>query len=200
MPPLPRPSSSVLAPVLVAIGASTGGPEALAAVFRAFRRPPRIPLLVTQHMPNAFIPMLAEHLGRLGACPVAVARDGDAISPGRALLAPGGHHMLVAAGPRIALSDGPPEHFCRPAVDPMLRSIAALYGGKAAAVVLTGMGHDGGAGALELRRAGGFVAAQDQATSVVWGMPGTVVERGAATEVLPLPRLAERIAELAGAA
>jgi two-component system chemotaxis response regulator CheB len=194
------PAPSANAPALLAIGSSTGGPEALATVFRAIRRPPRIPILVTQHMPDAFIHMLAEHLGRLGACPVSVAKDGDAILAGRALLAPGGHHLLVGAGPKVVLSDGPPEHFCRPAVDPMLRSVAAVFGGRAAAVVLTGMGHDGGAGSLELRRAGGFVAVQDQATSVVWGMPGSVVERGAANEVLPLQLLAERIADLAGAA
>lgn len=206
-PPAPRagaPTPRLLPvgnlPALLALGASTGGPEALGTVFRAFRRPPRIPLLVTQHMPDAFIPMLADHLARLADFPVTVARDGDALRPGCALLAPGGRHMLVAEGPVISLSDTPPEHFCRPAVDPMLRSIAAVFGNRAAAAVLTGMGHDGGAGAARIHAAGGVVLAQDQASSVVWGMPGAVVERGAAREVLPLPDLARRIAELAGAA
>jgi two-component system chemotaxis response regulator CheB len=198
--PAPRPATILVPPVLLAIGASTGGPEALGAVFRAFRTPPRIPILVTQHMPDAFIPVLAEHLSRLGACPVTVAQDGDRLLPGRALIAPGGRHMLVAEGARIVLADTPPEHFCRPAVDPMLRSVAAVFGGRAAAAVLTGMGQDGAAGAVALDGAGGLVIAQDQASSVVWGMPGTTVERGAAREVLALPDLAKRLAELAGAA
>ncbi|NKE43299.1 chemotaxis-specific protein-glutamate methyltransferase CheB [Roseomonas frigidaquae] len=194
-----------LPPTILAIGASTGGPEALSTIFRAFRTRPRIPVLITQHMPDAFIPMLAEHLSRLGPMPVRVAKEQDALEPGTALLAPGGSHMLVGPalvgqGPRITLSDAPPEHFCRPAVDPMLRSVAALFGGRAAIAVLTGMGHDGGAGAGTVAAAGGLVLAQDQASSVVWGMPGAVVERGAAREVLALPDLARRLAELAGAA
>ncbi|WP_085980186.1 CheB methylesterase domain-containing protein [Teichococcus cervicalis] len=187
---------------IAAIGSSTGGPEALAAVFRAFRQPPRMPLLLTQHMPTAFIPMLAQHLSRIGPVPVEVAQEGEKLLPGRAYLAPGGRHMLVSAGspPTIALSDGPEEHFCRPAVDPMLRSLAQVYGGRALVAVLTGMGHDGGAGAAAIDAAGGLVLAQDAATSVVWGMPGAVVERNAAREVLPLPLLAARIAELTGGA
>ncbi|WP_419898108.1 chemotaxis-specific protein-glutamate methyltransferase CheB [Roseomonas sp. USHLN139] len=213
-PPPPRPAAAAapivlsrsprasMPPAVLAIGSSTGGPEALAHVFRAFRRTPRLPVLLTQHMPPAFIPMLAEHLSRLGPVPVQVAREGEPVLPGRAYLAPGGRHMLVAAGtpPTITLSDGPEEHFCRPAVDPMLRSLAQVYGGRCAIAVLTGMGHDGGPGSAAVDAAGGLVLAQDQATSVVWGMPGAVVERGAAREVLPLPQLAQRLAELIGAA
>jgi two-component system chemotaxis response regulator CheB len=189
-------------PAVLAIGASTGGPEALAEVFRAFRQPPMLPVLVTQHMPPPFIAMFAEHLGRLGPVPVTVAEEGAPLLPGRAYVAPGDRHLLVVAGarPSIHLSDAPAEHFCRPAVDPMLRSVAAAFGNGAVAAVLTGMGHDGGAGAAAIAAAGGRALAQDQATSVVWGMPGSVVERGAAHEVLPLPRLARRLAELAGAA
>nr|WP_255430400.1 chemotaxis-specific protein-glutamate methyltransferase CheB [Roseomonas sp. 18066] len=199
---LSRTPRSAVPPAVLAIGSSTGGPEALAHVFRAFRRPPRLPVLLTQHMPPAFIPMLAEHLGRIGPVPVLVAKEGEPVLPGRAYLAPGGRHMLVAAGspPTITLSDGPEEHFCRPAVDPMLRSLAQVYGGRCAVAVLTGMGHDGGPGSVAIDAAGGLVLAQDQATSVVWGMPGAVVERGAAREVLPLPQLAQRLAELIGAA
>jgi two-component system chemotaxis response regulator CheB len=185
---------------VLAIGCSTGGPEALAVVFRAFRHPPRIPILLTQHMPDTFIPMLAEHLSRLGPVQVSVARDREALRPGRALIAPGGRHLTVAAGPVVALSDGPEEHFCRPAVDPMLRSVAAVFGGRAAVAVLTGMGRDGGDGSALVAQAGGLVLAQDAGTSVVWGMPGAVVERKAANEVLPLPELARRLAEVAGAA
>ncbi|MFC4170133.1 chemotaxis-specific protein-glutamate methyltransferase CheB [Teichococcus aestuarii] len=197
----PRPPRSGLAPAVIAIGASTGGPQALAEVFRAFRRPPALPILLTQHMPAAFIPMLAEHLGRMGAARVEVAREGTVPEPGCAYLAPGGVHLLAAGRPMaLHLSDAPEEHFCRPAVDPMLRSLAALLGERCVAAVLTGMGHDGGAGAAAVRAAGGHVLAQDAASSVVWGMPGAVVERGAAQEVLPLPALARRLAELAGAA
>ncbi|WBV44591.1 chemotaxis-specific protein-glutamate methyltransferase CheB [Pseudoroseomonas cervicalis] len=201
-PLAPRAPRSAVPLAIAAIGSSTGGPEALAAVFRAFRQPPRMPLLLTQHMPTAFIPMLAQHLSRIGPVPVEVAQEGEKLLPGRAYLAPGGRHMLVAAGspPTIALSDGPEEHFCRPAVDPMLRSLAQVYGGRALVAVLTGMGHDGGAGAAAIDAAGGLVLAQDAATSVVWGMPGAVVERNAAREVLPLPLLAARIAELTGGA
>ena len=171
-------------------------------MFRAFRKRPLVPVLVTQHLPAAFIPMFAEHLGRLGAVPVVVAEDGAALLPGHAYVAPGDRHLLVVPGavPAIGLSDEPPEHFCRPAVDPMLRSLAAVCGSGTVAAVLTGMGHDGGAGAAAVAAAGGRVLAQDQASSVVWGMPGSVVERAAAHEVLPLPRLAQRLAELAGAA
>jgi two-component system chemotaxis response regulator CheB len=185
---------------VLAIGASTGGPEALATIFRAFRVRPRIPILLTQHMPDAFIPMLAEHLSRLGPVPVSVARDRAALMPGAALLAPGGSHLVIATGPEVTLAATPPEHFCRPAVDPMLRSVAAVFGARAAVAVLTGMGSDGGAGAVAVNAAGGLVLAQDQASSVVWGMPGAVVERGAAREVLPIQELARRLAEIAGAA
>ncbi|NGM21749.1 chemotaxis-specific protein-glutamate methyltransferase CheB [Roseomonas stagni] len=210
VPPQPAPAPAApirrapiapgMGPAVLAIGASTGGPEALATIFRAFRVRPRIPILVTQHMPDAFIPMLAEHLSRLGPVPVTVAKDHGALVPGTALLAPGGSHLVVAQGPEVTLSTTPPEHFCRPAVDPMLRSVAAIYGARAAAAVLTGMGSDGGTGAVAVNAAGGLVLAQDQASSVVWGMPGAVVERGAAREVLPIQELARRVAEISGGA
>jgi two-component system chemotaxis response regulator CheB len=190
-------------PAVVAIGSSTGGPEALTTLFRSFRRAPRVPLLLTQHMPPAFIPMMAEHLTRLGPVPVSVAQEGEALEPGRAYLAPGDRHMLAVPGsPRalIKLWDGPPENSCRPAVDPMLRSLPAAFGGRVLVAILTGMGHDGCAGSDAVVRAGGRVLAQDAATSVVWGMPGAVAEAKLAEEVLPLPALAQRIAELAGAA
>jgi two-component system chemotaxis response regulator CheB len=204
-PPALRPASPLgqPAPAVVAIGSSTGGPEALTTLFRAFRRAPRVPILLTQHMPPSFIPMMAEHLTRCGPVPVAVAQDGEALEPGRAYLAPGDRHMLVAAGgarPVIRISDTPPENSCRPAVDPMLRSLAAVYGGRVLVAILTGMGQDGCAGSGAVVRAGGRVLAQDAATSVVWGMPGAVAEAKLAEEVLPLPSLVQRIAELAGGA
>jgi two-component system chemotaxis response regulator CheB len=208
--PLPGPAAPVLATrprsmgaqaSILAIGSSTGGPQALAEVFRAFRRAPRIPLILTQHMPPSFIPMLAEHLSRLGAVRAVVAEAGTVPQAGYAYLAPGGQHLVASAGapPVLQLSDGPEEHFCRPAVDPMMRSLATVYGDRCIAAVLTGMGHDGGAGAAAIQAAGGYVLVQDAQSSVVWGMPGAVVERRAAHEVLPLPELARRLAELAGA-
>ncbi|HEY4254619.1 MAG TPA: CheB methylesterase domain-containing protein, partial [Roseomonas sp.] len=160
--------------------------------------------LLTQHMPGPFIPKLAEHLSRLGPVPVAVAQEGEAILAGRAYIAPGGCHLLIAAGAGgqavARLWDGPPEHSCRPAVDPMLRSLPVVFGGRVGAAILTGMGQDGAAGSGAVVKAGGSVFAQDAATSVVWGMPGAVTEAGHAREVLPLPALAARIAELVGAA
>jgi two-component system, chemotaxis family, protein-glutamate methylesterase/glutaminase len=201
--PAPAPARVPTAvPGILAIGSSTGGPEALAQVFRAFRQPPRLPLLLTQHMPESFIAMLAEHLSRIGPTRVTVAQEGELLAAGQAYIAPGGRHMQVAGGttPLIGLSDAPAEHFCRPAVDPMLRSVAAAFGPRAVVAVLTGMGQDGAAGAAAVAAAGGRVLAQDEATSVVWGMPGAVVQCGAAHEVLPLPELARRVAQLAGAA
>jgi two-component system chemotaxis response regulator CheB len=207
--PTPAPSArpaalaGMVLPSVIAIGSSTGGPEALTTLFRSFRRAPRVPLLLTQHMPPAFIPMMAEHLTRVGPVPVSVAQEGEALEPGRAYLAPGDRHMLVAPGtprPVVRLSDGPPENSCRPAVDPMLRSLPAAFGGRVLVAILTGMGQDGCAGSDAVVRAGGRVLAQDAATSVVWGMPGAVAEAKLAEEVLPLPALVQRIAELAGAA
>jgi two-component system chemotaxis response regulator CheB len=203
--PMPAPPRGpLLPPAIFAIGSSTGGPDALGTVFRAFRRPPRIPLLLTQHMPGPFIPKLADHLSRLGPVPVAEARDGEAIEPGRAYIAPGGNHLLIVQGAggqaTARLWDGPPENSCRPAVDPMLRSLPQVFGGRVGVAILTGMGQDGAAGSGTVVAAGGAVYAQDAATSVVWGMPGAVTEAGHAREVLPLPVLAAKIAEIVGAA
>ncbi|MFC0386637.1 chemotaxis-specific protein-glutamate methyltransferase CheB [Muricoccus vinaceus] len=205
-PPAPllaaRPRHAPAQAGILAIGSSTGGPQALAEIFRAFRSRPSIPVVLTQHMPATFIPMLAEHLNRVGAARVVVAEAGTVLQAGCAYLAPGGQHLLISAGkpPVLQLSDGPEEHFCRPAVDPMFRSLVAAYGERCVAAVLTGMGHDGGAGAAAVAAAGGHVLVQDAQSSVVWGMPGAVVERRAAHEVLPLPELARRLAQLAGAA
>jgi two-component system chemotaxis response regulator CheB len=183
----------------VAIGASTGGPQALAAVLSAFRGHRSVPLLITQHMPATFTPILAEHLGRAAGRPCAEGRDGEPIELGRAYLAPGGHHMLAIAGagrPVIRITDDPPENFCRPAVDPMFRSLASIYGSGLVAVVLTGMGQDGLRGCEAVARGGGRVIAQDENTSVVWGMPGAVARHGLADEILPLERIGQRLVEL----
>ena len=184
-------------PDVVAIGSSTGGPGALHAVLRGLSADFPLPIVITQHMPAGFLVSLAGRLTRETPIEVRVAEDGMPLAPGKALLAPGGRHMHVVRrrGALAArLDDGPSEHHCKPAVDPMFRSLAALAPGvRTLAVVLTGMGEDGAAGALAIREAGGHVIAQDEATSAVWGMPGATVKRGAADRVLPLGEIAPAI-------
>jgi two-component system chemotaxis response regulator CheB len=181
---------------LLVIGSSTGGPQALFRVMKDLGPQFRLPVLITQHMPATFIPILAEHISKVGGLPCAEAKDGERIVAGRAYLAPGDRHMLVAGdrhAPVISLSSAPPENFCRPAVDPMLRSATAVMGGRVLAVILTGMGHDGLAGCRGLAAQGGAVIAQDEATSVVWGMPGAVAQAGIASAIVPVGDIAREI-------
>jgi two-component system chemotaxis response regulator CheB len=148
-----------------------------------------IPVLIVQHMPAMFTGVFAEHLQALLSLPCREAKDGEAVNAGTILVAPGGRHMgLVSAAGKsaIRLTDGPLENFCRPAVDVLFREAAAIFGASAVAAVLTGMGSDGTAGARHLIKAGATVIAQDEATSIVWGMPGSIVKAGLAHEVLPL--------------
>lgn len=176
-------------PQVLAIGASTGGPPALLQVFEALKGAVRLPILLTQHMPATFTALLAEQIGRAGDRPCAEARDGEPVVPGRCYVAPGGWHMTVereGAGVFVRLNQDPPENFCRPAVDPMLRSVAQAYGPAALAVILTGMGSDGAKGCEAIAAAGGRFIVQDEATSVVWGMPGAAAATGRAEGVLPL--------------
>ncbi len=172
------------------IGASTGGPPALLKLFRDLQGGVgRQPILVTQHMPATFTALLAEQIERAAGRPCAEGRDGEPVSPGRIYVAPGGWHMTVENGPTspvIRLNQGAPEHFCRPAVDPMLRSMAAVYGDGALATILTGMGSDGALGCEAVARAGGRFIVQDQATSAVWGMPAAAAATDLAEAVLPL--------------
>ena len=184
---------------LLAVGSSTGGPQALFAFVQALGGGVGVPVVITQHMPPAFTPILAEHLTRLGALPCAEARHGEALLPGRIHLAPGDRHLLVegrAGALRAQLSDGPAENFCRPAVDPMLRSAAVACGGRVLVVMLTGMGQDGRAGTAAVIAAGGTALAQDEATSVVWGMPGAIALAGLCHRVLPLAALAPCVLDL----
>jgi two-component system chemotaxis response regulator CheB len=179
-------------PNLLAIGSSTGGPQALFTFIAALGKSVPTPVVLTQHMPPAFTPLLAEHLGKLGGIPCSEARNGEAIEPGHLYVAPGDRHLLIegiTGKLRARLSDGPQENFCRPSVDPMLRSAVAACGGRVLVVMLTGMGHDGLAGTREVIAAGGAALAQDEATSVVWGMPGSVAQAGLCHKVLPLPLL-----------
>ncbi|WP_240046529.1 chemotaxis protein CheB [Paracraurococcus ruber] len=187
-------------PELIAIGSSTGGPQALSELARALsRRRPSLPVLLTQHMPMTFTAMLADQLSRCGY-PAVEAMEGMPLQPGRIHVAPGGFHLLVRRdGDRLActLDDGPPENFCRPAVDPMLRAASRVAGGRVLAVILTGMGSDGLLGCQGLVAAGGVVLAQDEASSVVWGMPGAVARAGLCHAVLPLSAMADAVARLA---
>ena len=155
----------------------------------------QLPVVMTQHMPATFMPILADISTRLGGMPCAEARDGESLQAGRIYLAPGDRHLLVEGGPaapRAAVED-PPENFCRPSVDPMLRSAAEACGGRVLTAMLTGMGHDGLAGTRQVIEAGGGAIAQDEATSVVWGMPGAIAQAGLCHAVLPLPQIAPRI-------
>jgi two-component system chemotaxis response regulator CheB len=188
--PLPLTRSSTTKPQCLLIGSSTGGPRAVERVLLDMKPTlATIPVLIVQHMPPMFTAVFAEHLQTLLSVPAREARDGDAVVPGTILVAPGGRHMgVVSSGGKatIRLNDGPPENFCRPAVDVLFREAAAVYGASSLAVVLTGMGSDGTHGARILTKAGATVIAQDEATSIVWGMPGSVVKAGLAHEVLPL--------------
>jgi two-component system chemotaxis response regulator CheB len=179
-------------PKLLAIGSSTGGPNALFALVQQLNPKLPVPVVVTQHLPSGFAPILAEHIARLGVLPCAEAREGDAILPGRILLAPGGRHMLIrrqGAGLVAHLADTPPENFCRPSVDTMLRSACEAVDGRVLVAMLTGMGQDGLLGSQKIIAAGGALVAQDEASSVVWGMPGAVVKAGLAHAVLPLSQM-----------
>jgi two-component system chemotaxis response regulator CheB len=179
------------------IGCSTGGPDALANVLPALPADLPVPVLIVQHMPPLFTRLLAQRLD--GHCKLAVreAAEGDVVQPGRVLIAPGGKHLTVRrSGAQVVahLTEDPPENFCRPAVDVLFRSASALYGDRLFAVVLTGMGRDGEKGATGIRAAGGEILVQDEATSVVWGMPGAVAMSGQADKVAPLPRIGHEIA------
>ncbi|HEY1386618.1 MAG TPA: chemotaxis response regulator protein-glutamate methylesterase [Dongiaceae bacterium] len=176
-------------PDCIAVGSSTGGPQALFKVFQMMGKVTHLPVFVTQHMPATFTTILAEHLGQASGMPTAEAKDGEPVIPGRIYVAPGDFHMTVQveAGRKVLrLDKNPPESFCRPAVDPMLRSLAKAFNGKVLTVILTGMGQDGLKGGHEIAAAGGVIAAQDEATSVVWGMPGAVSSAGLCSAVLPL--------------
>ncbi len=193
-PAAPRSGPLAAAPTgsrfdILAIGCSTGGPEALTTVLKGFPRDLPVPVVVVQHMPPVFTKLFADRLESGTALTVHEATDGMTLAPGHVYIAPGDHHLVVkanGAGVSTSLNQGPPENFCRPAVDPMFRSVATTYGSKTLACVLTGMGSDGKLGAGILKSGGAHVVAQDEATSVVWGMPGAVTTAGHADAVLPL--------------
>jgi two-component system chemotaxis response regulator CheB len=193
VPPRPGPRGRV---DVLAIGSSTGGPDALAQVLTAMPTDLAVPIVVTQHMPPVFTRMFAERLNRSTPLRVVEAADGMELTAATVYIAPGDRHLMLqrrGTATVTQLSGAPPENSCRPAVDVMFRSVAALYGAAVCAAVLTGMGQDGRSGAKVLRDGGADVLAQDEATSVVWGMPGAVVAAGLATEILPLDKIAQAL-------
>lgn len=198
---IPRATVPVLRPVttrptLLAIGCSTGGPNALVDLFARFPQAFELPVVLVQHMPPIFTRMLAERLTRGSRFAAAEAEDGKPLEPGKIHVAPGGKHLVLArSGASIVtrLNEDAPVNFCRPSVDPLFRSVAELYGRNALALILTGMGEDGLEGSRAIRDAGGAILAQDQETSVVWGMPGAVVKAGVAEAAMPLEALAHEV-------
>ncbi|HYI29129.1 MAG TPA: chemotaxis response regulator protein-glutamate methylesterase [Bradyrhizobium sp.] len=199
-PPLTRRPFSSQAPRALLIGSSTGGPQALMTVVAEIGAViDRFPVLITQHMPPTFTTILAEHLARSSHRPAHEAVDGEIVKAGTIYLAPGGRHMRVVrrgAEVAIALDDGPPVNFCKPAVDPLFSSAIDVWQGGVMAVVLTGMGSDGMRGGKEIVAAGGSVIAQDEATSVVWGMPGAAANAGICSAILPLGQIAPKLVRL----
>ncbi len=194
-----RPMAATPPRVLV-IGSSTGGPQALNAIVAQIGGVlDRAPVLITQHMPPTFTAIMAEHLARTANRPVREAQDGEEINVGTIYLAPGGRHMSVSGRDGmavIAIDDGPLVNFCKPAVDRLFSTAAEVWGSKVLALVLTGMGSDGLRGAQTIVAAGGSVVAQDEASSVVWGMPGQVAHAGVCSAVLPLIEIAPRLVRL----
>ncbi|MGC2112067.1 MAG: chemotaxis response regulator protein-glutamate methylesterase [Candidatus Korobacteraceae bacterium] len=183
---------------VVAIGCSTGGPNALAQILPALPADFPVPLLVVQHMPPAFTRFLAQRLNGLCQLPVEEGRKGEMVKPGTMWIAPGGYHMGVTRegdDTRLCISSEPPENSCRPSVDVLFRSVAQIFSRRALAVVLTGMGQDGLRGCELLSEQGAQIAVQDEASSVVWGMPGFVARAGLADAVLPLSDIGSYIVE-----
>ena len=181
---------------IVAIGVSTGGPNALAALIPALPADLRVPVVIVQHMPPMFTRLLAERLNTQSPLQVREAAPGMIVGPGTVTIAPGDYHMVLerhGIDVCVALNQNPPENSCRPAVDPLFRSVVALYGARTIGVILTGMGQDGLRGCEGIREAGGLVLAQDEESSVVWGMPGFVARAGLPDKIVPLSEMAAEI-------
>ena len=199
-PPLVRRAFGTQTPRVLLIGSSTGGPQALMSLVTEIGPViDRFPVLITQHMPPTFTTILAEHLARSSRRQAQEAIDGEVVKAGRIYLAPGGRHMRVArhgADVSIVLDNGPPVNFCKPAVDPLFSSAIEVWQGATLAVLLTGMGSDGTRGGKEIVAAGGSVIAQDEASSVVWGMPGSAAHAGICAAILPLNQIAPKLIRL----
>jgi two-component system chemotaxis response regulator CheB len=190
----PAPARNPGRPLAMVVAASTGGPSALQSFLAPIAGRINMPILIVQHMPPTFTTIFSEKLGQAVGKPCREAVDGDVLTASTMLLAPGDFHMRVVrsgTGHAVKLDKGEQENFCRPAADPLFRSAAEHFGGRLLAVVLTGMGHDGRSGAGKIVEAGGRVIVQDEASSVVWGMPGAVVGAGFAEAVKPLNELGQ---------
>ncbi len=198
-----RPFARVTSRVLT-IGASTGGPNAITDLLKLCQPAiQRMPVIIAQHMPTMFTGMFADHLKRLLSLEAGEARHGESVEKGRIYVAPGGKHLRLeksASGIRIVIDDAPPINFCKPSVDLTMSSVSRIYGPGTLGIMLTGMGSDGMRGAADVVEAGGNVIAQDEASSVVWGMPGAVARRGLCAAVEPIDRLARIINMTAGCA
>ncbi|MGA2882940.1 MAG: chemotaxis response regulator protein-glutamate methylesterase [Bryobacteraceae bacterium] len=190
-----------VAPRVVAIGVSTGGPTALGAIMPAFPSDFPLPILIVQHMPPVFTRLLAERLQTITKLKVEEAVEGASVEAGKVLIAPGNYHMRLRKNglkTTVTLDQEPQENSCRPAVDVLFRSVEEAYGAASLAVVLTGMGYDGLRGAEVLKAHGARVIAQDEASSVVWGMPGAIVNAGLADSVVPLNEVVPEILRRVG--
>ena len=179
-------------PDVLAIGSSTGGPQALFKVIKDLGNSLSQPIVITQHMPPSFTTILADHISRQCNVTCKEAQEGDLLKGGHYYVAPGDYHMLIEKspeGPKVRLVKDPPENFCRPSVDPMLRSLINVYGRNILVTILTGMGQDGARGSEMIVKNGGSVVAQNEATSVVWGMPGAVAMLGVCSAVLPIDEI-----------
>ncbi len=182
-------SDPIMKPDVIAIGSSTGGPQALFRVIKDMGAGLSQPVVITQHMPASFTAILAEHITKQCGVKCSEAKEGDQLEGGKFYVAPGDYHMLIEQRGgvyKVKLVKDPPENFCRPSVDPMLRSLVASYGKRILTVILTGMGQDGLKGGEAVVKSGGAVIAQDEATSVVWGMPGAVAMAGICSAILPI--------------
>jgi len=199
-PALVKRAFGTQAPRVLVVGSSTGGPQALMTLVTELGPViDRCPVLITQHMPPTFTTILAEHLARSSRRPAHEGIEGEPVKPGHIYLAPGGRHMRVVrrgAEAVIALDDGPAVNFCKPAVDPLFTSAIDVWQGGVLAVILTGMGSDGMRGGKEIVAAGGSVIAQDEASSVVWGMPGSAANAGICAAILPLNQIASKVARV----
>jgi len=196
-----RPATNVNPPKILAIGSSTGGPQALLALFKDLKPTIGVPVVITQHMPPTFTRILAEHIAKATGWACIEGVEGEVLKPNHAYIAPGDFHMEVveqAGGMCLKMNQNPPENFCRPSVDPMLRSLVKVCGARVLTTILTGMGSDGLKGSQEVIDAGGTIIAQDETSSVVWGMPGSVATAGVCSAVLPLAQLGEHIMTFIG--
>lgn len=204
-PPITPPAQKGLSrlfaqPEIIAIGSSTGGPQALFSVFKNMGVV-KLPIVITQHMPATFTKILAEHITQHSDMTAQEGEDGMPVEGGKIYVAPGGKHMAFTKQTgklTIKISDAPPENFCKPSVDVMMRSLTELYQNRILCVILTGMGQDGLIGARGLHEKGGRIIAQDKETSVVWGMPGAVATDGICDKILPINDIGKVVKTIVG--